>query len=104
MSTTPWKPKKLSLKKKIEIDEIEFYPYPGPREKKSPWFRRCQSDISNWYINGKVFTSTTALKPNKLNFLSKKFKINKIEFCPYSEKRNRPGFVDMIKMISVLHL
>ena len=29
------------------------------QEKKSPWLRRYQSYISNWYINGKVFTSTT---------------------------------------------
>ena len=28
-----------------------------PREKKSPWLRQYQSYISNWYINGKVFTS-----------------------------------------------
>ena len=30
-----------------------------PREKKSPWLRQYQSYISNWYINGNVFTSTT---------------------------------------------
>ena len=29
-------------------------------KKKSPWRRRYQSYISNWYINGKVFTSTIA--------------------------------------------
>ena len=35
-----------------------------PREKKSPWLRQYQSYISNWYIYGKVFTSTTPWKPN----------------------------------------
>ena len=29
------------------------------REKKSPWLCQYQSYISNWYVNGKVFTSTT---------------------------------------------
>ena len=42
-----------------------------PREKKSPWLHRYQSYISNWYINGKVFTSITAWKPKKLIFFKK---------------------------------
>ena len=46
-----------------------------PREKKSPWLRQYQSYISNWYINGKVFTSTTPWKPKNLIFFSKKFEI-----------------------------
>ena len=47
-----------------------------PREMKSLWLRQYQSYISNnWYINGKVFTSTTALKPKNLIFFSKKFEI-----------------------------
>ena len=33
-----------------------------PREKKSLWLRQFRSYISNWYINGKVFTSTTTWK------------------------------------------
>ena len=33
-----------------------------PREKKSPWLRQYQSNSSNWYINGNVYTSTTAWK------------------------------------------
>ena len=33
------------------------------REKKSPWLCQYQSYISNWYVNGKVFTSTTTWKP-----------------------------------------
>ena len=43
-----------------------------PREKKSPSkLRQYQSYISNWYINGKVFTSTTPWKPKNLNFFRK---------------------------------
>ena len=42
-----------------------------PREKKSPWLHQYQSYISNWYINGKVFTSTTAWKPKNSFFLKK---------------------------------
>ena len=37
-----------------------------PREKKLPWLCQYQSYISNWYINGKVFTSTTPWKPQNL--------------------------------------
>ena len=71
-----------------------------PQKKKSPWLRQYQSYNSNWYINGKVFTSTIAWKPKKLNFSKKKFEIDEIEFCPfpecpYPEKKNRPGFVDI---------
>ena len=46
-----------------------------PRKKKSPWLRQYQSYISNWYINGKVFTSTTPWEPRNLIFFSKKFEI-----------------------------
>ena len=56
--------------KKFEIDEIEFCPYaefPYAR-KKSPWLRQYQSYISNWCINGKVFTSTTTWEPKNLIF------------------------------------
>ena len=68
-----------------------------PREKKSPWLRQYQSYISNWFINGKVFTITTAWKPQFFFFFffSRKFEIDEIEFCQYLEKRNRPGFVDI---------
>ena len=45
------------------------------RENKSPCFRQYLSYISNWYIKGKVFTSTTPLKPTNFNFFPKKFKI-----------------------------
>ena len=56
--------------KKFEIDEIEFCPYPEfpyAEKKKSPWLRQYQSYISNWYVNGKVFTST------RYNMGTKKF-------------------------------
>ena len=46
-----------------------------PREKKLPWLRQYQSYISNWYINGKVFTSTTPWKPKNLETNSKNFEI-----------------------------
>ena len=42
------------------------------REMKSPWLCQYQSYISNWYINGKVFTSTTTWEPKNLIFFSKK--------------------------------
>ena len=46
------------------------------RKKKTPWVRQYQSYISNWYVNGKVFTSTTAWEPkNLIFFFSKKFEI-----------------------------
>ena len=66
--------------KKFEIDEIEFCPYPEfpYAEKKLPWLRQYQSYISNWYINGKVFTSTTTWEPKNLIFffLQKSSKLN----------------------------
>ena len=46
-----------------------------PREKKSPWLRQITLG-SNWYINGKVFTSTTAWKPQTFEFLQKSSKLN----------------------------
>ena len=70
-----------------------------PQEKKLPYLRQYQSYISNWYINGMVFTSTTPWKPKNVKIL-KKFEIDEIELClypefPYVEKRNRPGFVNI---------
>ena len=55
--------------------EIEFSPYPefpNAEKKKSPWLRQYQSYISNWYVNGKVFTSTTTWEPKKYDFFFKK--------------------------------
>ena len=65
--------------KKFEIDKIEFCPYPEfpyAEKKKTPWVRQYQSYMSNWCVNGKVFTSTTAWEPKKFDFFfSKKFEI-----------------------------
>ena len=63
-----------------------------PREKNSPWLRQYQSYISNWYINGKVFTSTTAWKPKNLNFFSKKFEI---EFWLVPKSLNHLNFINI---------
>ena len=65
---------------KFEIDKVEFCPYPEfpyAKKKKTPWLRQYQSYMSNWYVNGKVFTSTTAWEPKNLIFFffSKKFEI-----------------------------
>ena len=46
-----------------------------PSEKKSPWLRQYQSYSSNWYINGKVYTSTTTWKP-RFFFFQKRSKLN----------------------------
>ena len=62
--------------KKFEINEIEFCPYPEfpyAEKKKTSWLRQYQSYISNWYVNGKVFTSTTTWEPKNLIFFSRKF-------------------------------
>ena len=72
-------------------------PYPEcpyPENWKSPWLRQYQSYISNWYINGKVFT---AWKPRKFIYFSKKFEIELFLYTegPYPKKRNHPSFVDI---------
>ena len=58
------------------------------REKKSPWLRQCQFYISNWYINRKVFTSTTPWKPKNL-------KIKKFEFWLVANGWNHHSFVNI---------
>ena len=67
----------MKIFKKFEINEIEFCSYPEfpYAEKKTPWLRQYQSYISNWYVNGKVFTSTTTWEPKNLIFFSRKFEI-----------------------------
>ena len=57
------------------------------REKKSSWLRLYQSYISNWYVNGKLFTSTTAWKPKKsvYFFLSSKLNSTCILTCAEAE-------------------
>ena len=49
--------------KKLEIRILTF-----DEQLKSQQLRQNQSYISNWYINGKVFTSTTPWEPQNLNF------------------------------------
>ena len=49
--------------KKFEIRILTF-----DEELKSILVRQYQSYISNWYVNGKVFTSTTPWKPKNLIF------------------------------------
>ena len=64
-------PEMWTISKKFEIDKIEFRPYPEfpyAEKKKSPWLRQYQSYISIWYVNGKVFTSTTTWEPKNLIF------------------------------------
>ena len=63
------------------------------REKKSPWLRQYQSYIGNWYINGKVFTSTTPWKP-KIGFLHPKKKFE-FEFWLVPKSLNHLSFVNM---------
>ena len=60
-----------------------------PREKKSPWLRQYQSYISNWYINVKVFTSTTTWKPKNLIFFFK------FEFWIVTKSWKHPCFVNI---------
>ena len=67
-----------------------------PREKKSPLFCQYQSYISEWYINGKVFTSNTAWKPKYLIFISTKVKIEVwLVFWNVLNYWNHPSFVNI---------
>ena len=60
--------------KLTRLNSVRTPSFRMPR-KKSPWLCQYQSYISNWYVNGKVFTSTTTWEPNNLIFFSKKFEI-----------------------------
>ena len=76
--TTPWKPRNGKFFQKIRNWQNWILSVPRVsvcREKKSPWLRQYQSYMSNWYVNGKVFTSTTTWEPKNLIFFSKKFEI-----------------------------
>ena len=64
----------------------------APREKKSPWLRRYQSYITNWYINGKVFMSTTTWKPKNLIYFQKS---SKFEFLFLTKSWNHLSFVNI---------
>ena len=99
--TTSWKPKKFDFFFKevlnwqnwiLSVPRVSV-----PREKKSSWLCQYQSYISNWYINGKVFTSTTAWKPKNLIFFFKKVR-NWISPCILTcakELKSHPSFVNI---------
>ena len=75
MSTTPCKPRNVkNFSKSLKLNSVRTPSFRMPR-KKSPWLRQYQSYISNWYINGKVFTSTTTWEPKNLIFFFLKFVI-----------------------------
>ena len=61
-------------------------------ELKSQYLRQCQSYISNWYINGKVFTSTTHGN-QKIWILFQK--CPKFKFWPVMKSWNHLSFVDI---------
>ena len=91
-STTPWKPENLNFfSKKFEIRILTF-----DEELKSPYLRQYQSYISNWYINGKVFTSTTPWKPRNLIFFFKKVWNSNFDFWRRAE-------ITLASSLSVLH-
>ena len=74
MSTTPWKPRNVKKCQKVRNWRNWILSVPRVsvcREKKSPWLRQYQSYISNWYVNGKGFTSTTTWEPKNLFFFFK---------------------------------
>ena len=83
--TTPWKPKNVNFFQKVRNRRNWILSVPRVsvcRDKKSPWLRQYQSYISNWYVNGKVFTSTTTWEPKNLIFF--KFEIEfdlYFDFC-----------------------
>ena len=66
------------------------------REKKSPKLRQCQSYISNWNINGKVFTSTTAWESKYLIFFFKKVRNSNVDI-------QRRAEITIASSISFLH-
>ena len=58
--------------KLTKLNSVRTPSFRTPRKKKTPWLRQYQSYMSNWYVNGKVFTSTTAWEPKNLIFFFKK--------------------------------
>ena len=80
-------PKIWFFSKKFEIRILIF-----DEELKSPQLRQYQSYISNWYINGKVFTSTTPWKPTNLIFFQKS---SKFEFWLLTKSWNHLSFVNI---------
>ena len=66
----------FSISKSSKLNSARTYPeFPYAERKNLPCLRQYQSYISNWYANGKVFTSTTTWEPKNLIFFSKKFEI-----------------------------
>ena len=87
MSTTAWKPKNLIFFQNFEIDEIEFCPLP-----ESPYPKK-RNHFGFIYISPTLLIDTSMERSSqvlqhgdpKLYIFSKKFKIDRIEFCPYPE-------------------
>ena len=93
--TTTWKPKNLEKTiKKVRNSNFVLW-----RRAESPYLRQYQSYISNWYINGKVFTSTTPWKPKNLIFFSSK--ISKFEFWLVTNSWNHLSFVNFSPILVV---
>ena len=76
--------------------KIEFCPYPEKRNR--PGFVGISPTLIIDYINGKVFTCTTALKPKKFNFFQKSSKLTKLNFVRTLRKE-----IALALSISVLH-
>ena len=75
----------IFFSKKFEIRLLD-------EDLKSPYPRRYQFYISNWCINGKVFTCTTPWKPENLNFSQKS---SKFEFWLLTKSWNHVSFVNI---------
>ena len=73
--------------KKFEIWILTF-----DEELKSPLLHQNQPYIRKWYINRKVFTSTTEWKPKNLNFFQKS---SKFEFWLLTKSWNHLSFVNI---------
>ena len=69
---------------------------PHPEKRNPLKLRQYQSYISNWCINGKVFTSTTQWKPKKLKFFPKKFEIQLL-----TKSWNHLSFVDISPTLKI---
>ena len=69
-------------------------------ELKSPSLHQYQSYISNWHINGKVFTSTTAWEPKNLIFFFFQ-KSLKFEFWLVLKSWNHHSFVNISPMLVI---
>ena len=82
--------------KMFEIDEIEFCPYPEKRN------RPCFVNISFTLVmihQWKGVHAYCSIELQKVYFFLKK--LDEIELCPYPEKRNCPGFVDISPILVI---